>query len=54
MRKRIVRGRLSHGMADRTLRHMTGEPIITPTVAKRYIDIIAKLVVESIRTGVPL
>jgi hypothetical protein len=29
MRKRIVRGRLSYGMADRTLRHMTGEPIIT-------------------------
>jgi hypothetical protein len=26
---RIVRGRLSYGMADRTLRHMTGEPIIT-------------------------
>jgi hypothetical protein len=31
MRKRIVRGRLSYGMADRTLRHMTGEPIITNT-----------------------
>jgi hypothetical protein len=31
MRKRIVRGRLSYGMADRTLRHMTGEPIITLT-----------------------
>jgi hypothetical protein len=29
MRKRIVRGRLSYGMADRTLRHMTGKPIIT-------------------------
>jgi hypothetical protein len=27
-----VRGRLSYGMADRTLRHMTGEPIITVTL----------------------
>jgi hypothetical protein len=30
MRKRIVRGRLSHSKADRPLGHMTGEPIITP------------------------
>lgn len=29
-RKRIVRGRFSHGIADHTLRYMTVDPIITP------------------------
>jgi hypothetical protein len=43
MRKRIVRGRLSYGMADRTLRHMTGEPIVTH-ISKVTASAIAKCI----------